>query len=93
MARARQLEAEEREGRRRSSVLDETLEGRYNDIEGHRGFRNGLGQDDISLFEAEPESDGNYRDTFLDEDVFRHGDGDDEQTTGITTVQDKGAGQ
>lgn len=94
MARARELEAEEEERLRESSGPEEIARELYNDSGDDARLRNTDSADDISLFETEPEA-GVYRDEFTDEEdnVFSHGDDDDERNIGIAGRQAQKGGR
>lgn len=85
MSRAKLLEAEEEERLRQNDGRDERPRDLYNDLEANAGFRNNVVGDEISLFENDP-GRGNYHDDSADEDdnVFRHGYGDDDDEEGAS---------
>lgn len=80
MERARQLEAEEERNLRRNSIPNEREGGFQDDVEANGAARDPMRDDDISLFENDPDAPV-YRDESTDEEdnVFSQGDADDEE--------------
>ncbi len=86
VARARQLEEEERSSLRQSASRGENNGEFSDDPEGETAAATALRDDDIDFFdEDEDEGAERYRDDFTDneQDVFSHGDGDEEDSIGL----------
>ncbi len=92
MARARQLEEEERAGLRQATARGESFGEFSDDPEGQSAAATILREEDyddnVDFFgESEHDNVGGYRDDSPDDgqDVFRHGDGDDEDAIGLNS--------
>lgn len=83
VARAKELEAEERAHARESGAAPDDRTGSFSDDPDDGPSADHPRDDDISLFENDP--DGfDYRDEFTDdEEGFRPGGGDEEETVGM----------
>lgn len=86
IARSEELEAEERASLRRSTSQSRRGGDFSDDPEERTAAAPILRDDDIDFLDDEETRHG-YRDEFTDDedDVFRHGDGDDEEAIGMET--------